>query len=51
MIAAHCRWYLVAYDLGRDAWRTFRADRRTDPVPTSRRLSTRRLPAPTRPPT
>ncbi|MGW4488751.1 helix-turn-helix transcriptional regulator [Amycolatopsis sp. NPDC004368] len=28
------RWYLVAYDLGRDGWRTFRVDRLDDvPVP------------------
>ena len=27
LVATDRRWYLVAYDLGRDAWRTFRVDR------------------------
>ncbi|MFT4123036.1 MAG: WYL domain-containing protein [Microbacteriaceae bacterium] len=36
------RWYLLAFDLGRDAWRTFRADRIA--VPAGRRFSPRALP-------
>ncbi|QHC26265.1 helix-turn-helix transcriptional regulator [Streptomyces sp. GS7] len=46
LIAAHGRWYLAAYDLNRDAWRTFRVDRLTDPAPTGLRVPPRRLPAP-----
>ncbi|MFE0188089.1 helix-turn-helix transcriptional regulator [Streptomyces sp. NPDC058989] len=46
LIAAHSRWYLAAYDLDRDTWRTFRVDRLTDPAPTGRRVPPRRLPAP-----
>ena len=29
LVASDRRWYLLAYDLGRDAWRTFRLDRMT----------------------
>ncbi|MER6048128.1 WYL domain-containing protein [Streptomyces sp. NPDC001793] len=46
LITAHRRWYLVAYDLGRNAWRTFRLDRLTGPSPTSQHVPSRRLPAP-----
>ena len=28
------RWYLVAFDRDRDAWRTFRVDRMSEPTPT-----------------
>ncbi|HEY6738601.1 MAG TPA: YafY family protein [Actinopolymorphaceae bacterium] len=31
------RWYLVARDRDRDAWRTFRVDRIAGPIPTGRR--------------
>lgn len=31
------RWYLVAYDADREAWRTFRVDRIRDVTPTGRR--------------
>jgi predicted DNA-binding transcriptional regulator YafY len=31
------RWYLVAYDLGRGEWRSFRLDRLRDPLPTGTR--------------
>lgn len=30
LVATNRRWYLVAYDLDRDDWRTFRVDRTTD---------------------
>jgi predicted DNA-binding transcriptional regulator YafY len=39
------RWYLVAYDLGRDDWRTFRVDRMTPKIPTGPRFTPRELPA------
>ena len=39
------RWYLVAYDLDRHAWRSFRLDRLTDPRGTGARFRTRELPA------
>lgn len=38
------RWYLVAYDLERDAWRTFRVDRVNDPFATGVRFTPRELP-------
>lgn len=39
------RWYLVAWDLDRDDWRTFRADRVTSPrFPTGPRFTPRDLP-------
>jgi predicted DNA-binding transcriptional regulator YafY len=40
------RWYLVAWDLDRTDWRTFRLDRITEPRPTGRRFEPRTLPAP-----
>ena len=40
------RWYLVAWDRGRDAWRTFRVDRLARPASTGLRFTPRRLPAP-----
>jgi predicted DNA-binding transcriptional regulator YafY len=39
------RWYLVAWDRGREAWRTFRLDRLDDPASTGVRFAPRRLPA------
>lgn len=39
------RWYLVAYDLDRHDWRTFRLDRVTEPVGTGVPFRRRRLPA------
>jgi predicted DNA-binding transcriptional regulator YafY len=39
------RWYLVAWDLRRDDWRTFRIDRLARPAATGVRFTTRRLPA------
>ncbi|WP_129839452.1 WYL domain-containing protein [Streptomyces sp. RFCAC02] len=38
------RWYLVAWDLDREDWRTFRADRITPRVPTGPRFTPRDLP-------
>ncbi|MFI1396979.1 helix-turn-helix transcriptional regulator [Streptomyces sp. NPDC020681] len=38
------RWYLVAWDLDREAWRTFRADRITPRTPTGPRFTPRELP-------
>ncbi|WP_371667483.1 WYL domain-containing protein [Streptomyces sp. NBC_00289] len=37
-------WYLVAFDLDRDDWRTFRADRVTPRTPTGPRFTPRELP-------
>jgi predicted DNA-binding transcriptional regulator YafY len=39
------RWYLVAWDRGREAWRTFRVDRLARPSSTGVRFTARRLPA------
>jgi predicted DNA-binding transcriptional regulator YafY len=39
------RWYLVAWDRGRDDWRTFRIDRLARPASTGMRFVPRRLPA------
>jgi predicted DNA-binding transcriptional regulator YafY len=40
------RWYLVAYDLGRHGWRSFRLDRLARPVTGGVRFRPRDLPAP-----
>jgi predicted DNA-binding transcriptional regulator YafY len=39
------RWYLIAWDLDRDDWRTFRVDRMTPRIPTGPRFTPRELPA------
>lgn len=39
------RWYLVAYDLDRGDWRSFRVDRLVGPVKTGARFRQRELPA------
>ncbi|WP_427893548.1 helix-turn-helix transcriptional regulator [Kribbella sp. GL6] len=39
------RWYLVAFDLERDDWRTFRVDRVRPRIPTGPRFTPRELPA------
>jgi predicted DNA-binding transcriptional regulator YafY len=46
LVTAHGRWLLVAYDLERADWRTFRIDRVSDPAPMRRRFTPRTLPAP-----
>jgi predicted DNA-binding transcriptional regulator YafY len=38
------RWYLVAWDTGRDAWRTFRVDRIEPRTPAGPRFTPRALP-------
>jgi predicted DNA-binding transcriptional regulator YafY len=38
------RWYLLAWDRGRDDWRTFRLDRLDEPAPTGVRFTPRRPP-------
>ncbi|MDN5760351.1 MAG: transcriptional regulator [Tomitella sp.] len=40
------RWYLVAYDLGRDDWRNLRVDRIIPKIPTGPRYTPRALPGP-----
>ena len=44
LVARGGRWYLVAWDLDRDDWRTFRADRMTPRIPTGPRFTPRDLP-------
>jgi predicted DNA-binding transcriptional regulator YafY len=39
------RWYLLAFDLDRDDWRTFRVDRIGKPLSAGARFAPRRLPA------
>jgi predicted DNA-binding transcriptional regulator YafY len=39
------RWYLVAWDRGREDWRTFRIDRIAKPAATGPRFTARKLPA------
>jgi predicted DNA-binding transcriptional regulator YafY len=39
LVHAGYRWYLLARDTGRDDWRTFRADRISDPAATGARFS------------
>ncbi|MEW1697839.1 YafY family protein [Streptomyces sp. NPDC093249] len=45
LVSTGHRWYLVAYDLGRDDWRTFRVDRVSEPLATGARFGPRELPA------
>jgi predicted DNA-binding transcriptional regulator YafY len=40
------RWYLVAFDVDRDDWRTFRLDRVSGPRPTGMRSARRKAPDP-----
>jgi predicted DNA-binding transcriptional regulator YafY len=39
LVSTGRRWYLVARDLDRDDWRTFRVDRIESPTPTGRRFT------------
>ncbi len=45
LVARGRRWYLVAWDLHRDAWRTFRVDRLERPFANGVRFTPRELPA------
>jgi predicted DNA-binding transcriptional regulator YafY len=44
LVALGRRWYLVAFDLDRGDWRSFRLDRVSDPRPTGARFAPRALP-------
>jgi predicted DNA-binding transcriptional regulator YafY len=44
LVASDRRWYLLAYDLDRDDWRSFRVDRMTDVAPRSWRFRPRAAP-------
>lgn len=46
LVTVRGRWYLVAFDLGREDWRTFRLDRVHALATTRRRFTPRRPPAP-----
>ncbi|MGW9306928.1 helix-turn-helix transcriptional regulator [Saccharomonospora azurea] len=46
LVTVRGHWYLVAHDLDREDWRSFRVDRLTDPRSTRRRFTPRPLPAP-----
>jgi predicted DNA-binding transcriptional regulator YafY len=46
MVTVGHRWYLVAWDVRRDDWRTFRVDRTSNPRLAGVRTSPRELPAP-----
>jgi predicted DNA-binding transcriptional regulator YafY len=45
LVALGRRWYLVAYDLARGDWRSFRLDRLAEPRSTGARFAPRPLPA------
>jgi predicted DNA-binding transcriptional regulator YafY len=44
LVSTGRRWYLVAYDIDRDDWRTFRVDRVSEPFATGARFVPRELP-------
>lgn len=44
LVSTGRRWYLVAYDLDRADWRTFRVDRISGPLATGARFTPRELP-------
>jgi predicted DNA-binding transcriptional regulator YafY len=44
IVSMRRRWYLVAFDLDRDDWRTFRIDRIRDPISTGVRATPRPTP-------
>jgi predicted DNA-binding transcriptional regulator YafY len=44
IVTAHSRWYLLAYDLDRSDWRTFRIDRISAATPLRRHFLPRELP-------
>lgn len=45
LVRSGLRWYLVAWDLSRDDWRSFRVDRMEPKIPTGPRFTPRELPA------
>ncbi|MFE0043158.1 helix-turn-helix transcriptional regulator [Streptomyces albireticuli] len=45
LVSTGRRWYLVAYDIDRGDWRTFRVDRVSEPFATGARFVQRELPA------
>jgi len=44
LVARQGRWYLLAWDLDRDDWRTYRVDRLTPRTPTGPRFTRREVP-------
>nr|WP_281352449.1 YafY family protein [Phytoactinopolyspora alkaliphila] len=46
MVATGRRWYLMAWDVDRDGWRTFRLDRMREPTTTTWRFQPREHPDP-----
>ncbi|MBF6327062.1 YafY family transcriptional regulator [Nocardia transvalensis] len=46
LVTLEDRWYLIAYDVDRGDWRTFRVDRIARPLPAHARFTPRPLPAP-----
>jgi predicted DNA-binding transcriptional regulator YafY len=44
LVSTGRRWYLVAYDIDREDWRTFRVDRVSEPFATGARFAPRGLP-------
>ncbi|MER5632277.1 helix-turn-helix transcriptional regulator [Streptomyces nitrosporeus] len=44
LVSTGSRWYLVAYDLEQEDWRTFRVDRVSEPFATGARFGPRELP-------
>jgi predicted DNA-binding transcriptional regulator YafY len=44
LVSLRARWYLVAFDVDRDGWRTFRVDRVGPPAPTGARSTERPAP-------
>ncbi|WP_372341431.1 helix-turn-helix transcriptional regulator [Streptomyces sp. CC224E] len=44
LVSTGRRWYLVAYDIDREDWRTFRVDRISEPFATAARFAPREVP-------
>jgi len=44
LLTSHGRWYLIAWDLDREDWRIYRADRITPHAPTGPRFAPREVP-------
>ena len=44
LVTWRARWYLIAWDLTREDWRIFRADRMTPRIPTGPRFTPRQIP-------